>query len=276
MIIEKCILTLLAALFTALHATPVFAAEAVAMNVSSEKCGINGTVSVDVMLKSGAPIAAAKLELNYDEQLLDFSDISGDNGCVTEHKANGGAVSVLYCAKHGDTPCIGDVLFTLSFKAIEAGTADIGLKVRDCSDALGRFLDVGELSAGKVTVTEAQNSRAEYSRRAAPKQPEQNTENPEETAEGFENENAADRSYSRDTLSASELNDARGSEATGDGRAAKRDFDTALPLLIGGFSVIILLLLSFYAGQKVSGRKKSSSAKAEDEPITEDEEQIFR
>ena len=93
MIIEKCILTLLAALFTALHATPVFAAEAVAMNVSSEKCGINGTVSVDVMLKSGAPLAAAKLELNYDEQLLDFSDISGDNGCVTEHKANGGAVS---------------------------------------------------------------------------------------------------------------------------------------------------------------------------------------
>ena len=238
MIIEKCILTLLAALFTALHATPVFAAEAVAMNVSSEKCGINGTVSVDVMLKSGAPLAAAKLELNYDEQLLDFSDISGDNGCVMEHKANGGAVSVLYCAKHGDTPCIGDVLFTLSFKAIEAGTADIGLKVRDCSDALGRFLDVGELRAGKVTVTEAQNSR--------------------------------------DALSASELNDARVSEATGDGRAAKRDFDTALPLLIGGFSVIILLLLSFYAGQKISGRKKSSSEKAEDEPITEDEEQIFR
>lgn len=276
MIIEKRILTLLAALLTALHATPVFAAETVAMNVSSEKCEINGTVSVDVMLQSGAPLAAANLELNYDDRLLNFSDIICDSGCVTEHKASSGAVSVLYCAKHGNKPCRGDVLFTLSFKAIEAGIADIVLKVKDCSDALGRFLDVGELRAGTVTVTGAQNSRAGYSRSVSPKQPEQNTGNPEKTAEAPENETVAERSYPREIFSASELNNSRESEATYDGRAAKRDFDAALPLLIGGFSAVILLLLSFYAGQKIFGRKKSPSAKAEDEPLTEDEEQIFR
>lgn len=255
------------------------AAEAVALRVSSAECSVNRIVTVDVTLQSHAPLTAAYLEFAYNTKVLTFQKLNTVKDNITEYVSENGVVRTVCCMKKGCFLQKGDRLFSLRFKAHSAGSSDIKITLKESSDAQGNLLAAGELTGGTVTVN-GSGSGTNNNDRAA--NGDNRTENNQQAngsrrtnrsggqsgyaSDESDDDNASDQDDENDNSDLSSVKQQKErARASFDEAVAKKEFDAVVPLLIGGFGLIILLLLSFFLGQRIAKRKLLAQPKNENE-----------
>jgi len=134
---------------------PFFSLTAYAMNARiafsdpSVQAGSDVSVSMKITSESGEKLGSANLMLSYDSSLLEF--VSGDH-------AEGGAGSIHVTGL--DTTDQTEWQYTLKFKALQPGSAEIKVSTQEVYDTNEKLSKVDKLGSSKITISAQSSSSA--------------------------------------------------------------------------------------------------------------------
>lgn len=241
---------------------PVLAEATVSFAAQNGSSSRNRSVAVDITAKGDAALGAVTVTLNYNRSVISYRSVKSDDEVTAND--SGGSCKVIYLCKNGRQLKNGATLFTVIFRTVASGTSDITYTIAECTDSNAKFINVGACDAGQV---EVRGSQARFTPQKAAK------------TSGKAQSSRSERSKKKNTAPSPER---PGSPADpgkyisrdGDRLAAvdmtpseaKKEFDATLPLLVTGFSAVILALLCFWLGQKFHqyrARKKETKVPEE-------------
>lgn len=122
----------------------VFAADA-RIAFSDPTGSVGSQINVKMKITSNDNLASADVMLSYDASLLEFvsgTNASGENGAVRVHG-------------DGGTPNTGTLAFTLTFKALAAGTSKISVTSQEIYDSASQLVTVSKQGDSTVKVEAA-------------------------------------------------------------------------------------------------------------------------
>lgn len=122
----------------------VFAADA-RIAFSDPTGSVGSQINVKMKITSNDNLASADVMLSYDASLLEFvsgTNASGENGAVRVHG-------------DGGTPNTGTLAFTLTFKALAAGTSKISVTSQEIYDSASQLVTVSRQGDSTVKVEAA-------------------------------------------------------------------------------------------------------------------------
>ena len=111
----------------------VFAADA-RIAFSDPTGNVGSQINIKMKITSNDNLASADVMLSYDASLLEFvsgTNASGENGAVRVHG-------------DGGTPNTGTLAFTLTFKALAAGTSKISVTSQEIYDSASQLVTVSK------------------------------------------------------------------------------------------------------------------------------------
>lgn len=240
----------------------VFAAEVFSLAADNVRCSGRGTAQVDIVSKNSVKIFAFTLDIACSDTEVEFvkAEKYGD-GKISHHSENGRTKLVYYC-KNGRSLSVNDKLFTLRFKSQSRTGFSLNFSISQCVNGDAEFMDSGGNFSCTASFTNASgySETANGSSRKADKRvktsaagnPKQNKpekpslpgNDPQQTPPAL---NGIDNDY-----------------------APKQDFDAAVPIIIGGFSVIIAGLSAALVFQQLAKKR----AEKQNEPPRDSGEDI--
>lgn len=242
----KRLIALLTVLLLLFGTTAVHAASKVDFSAQQGTAMQNRLIGVAITARGDVTLSAVTFTLRYNKAVISYQKTeSGD--AVAAHDSNG-SCRVNYLCRNGKSLKHGATLFTVVFRAVGEGTSDIAYTAAECTGCNARFLPVGSCDAGRV---EVRGTRARFTplqaSRAQSSEPRPGQTGTDPSSRPYPDDTTAETGDGTDDIFV-EARDMTLSEA-------KKEFDSTLPLLITGFSAVVLALLCFWLGQKYRDRR---------------------
>lgn len=151
-----CIFILIAFIFT--FTITVSAKEYISFDCLDTTCKNNRLVEIQVTAQSNKKLCAAYFEFSFDRTMFEFRKVtsSNDNSKVKANDDNN-CIKVMYLNTWGEDISNNKVIFTITLKAIKAGTSYLNYTVEECVDEDVKFIEIGNCKASKITVTGKQS-----------------------------------------------------------------------------------------------------------------------
>lgn len=144
----------------------VNAAETVSFKVDCTECQKGRLVDIAINACSPRALSAATFSFSYNKSILAFRKGFALGESQIEYRETDEGVMLCYLNSHGAETDNISPIFTLTFYACAEGESNINFRVDGCTDSSAQFIDVGNCTAGKVTVigSGAQSSKTGASR----------------------------------------------------------------------------------------------------------------
>lgn len=154
----KKLVTLLSTfLIIILSCTSVYATANISFELTDCNTSQNKLFSVDMIAKGDTKLSAATFELKYDKNMIELKSIKANDSKIKYNESND-SVKVSYLCADGKNINNGDIIFSITFKAISPGNCFVDFSARDCVDSNAEFIDVGNCSSANIQI---ENNKAE-------------------------------------------------------------------------------------------------------------------
>lgn len=137
-----------------------FSANKVDFVLSDYNCDNNRLFKISMTADSDKKLCAASFEFTYDKSMLEFRSAKvSDKTSKIAYNELSDKVKLVFLNADGINIINGEIIFTLTFKAVKSGTGYIDFFVSDCVDSDINSIDAGKCTSAKITV----NSKSEKS-----------------------------------------------------------------------------------------------------------------
>lgn len=130
--------------------------------LSNAECDANRLVDIEVVANGSQSLSAVTFEFTYDKSMFEFRGTKS-NSTIASVKSNelDDSVKAVYLCTDGADISSDTTIFTITFKAIKAGTGYIDFSVFECVDKDVEFMEVGSCTSAKITVNgSSQNDKS--------------------------------------------------------------------------------------------------------------------
>ena len=137
-----------------------YSANKVDFVLSDYNCDNNRLFTISMTADSDKKLCAASFEFTYDKSMFEFRSAKvSDKTSKIAYNELSDKVKLVLLNADGINIINGEIIFTLTFKAVKSGTGYIDFFVSDCVDSDINSIDAGKCTSAKVTV----NSKSEKS-----------------------------------------------------------------------------------------------------------------
>lgn len=137
-----------------------FSANKVDFVLSDYNCDNNRLFKISMTADSDKKLCAASFEFTYDKSMFEFRSAKvSDKTSKIAYNELSDKVKLVFLNADGINIINGEIIFTLTFKAVKSGTGYIDFFVSDCVDSDVNSIDAGKCISAKITV----NSKSEKS-----------------------------------------------------------------------------------------------------------------
>ena len=137
-----------------------FSANKVDFVLSDYNCDNNRLFKISMTADSDKKLCAASFEFTYDKSMFEFRSAKvSDKTSKIAYNELSDKVKLVFLNADGINIINGEIIFTLTFKAVKSGTGYIDFFVSDCVDSDINSIDAGKCTSAKITV----NSKSEKS-----------------------------------------------------------------------------------------------------------------
>lgn len=137
-----------------------FSANKVDFVLSDYNCDNNRLFTISMTADSDKKLCAASFEFTYDKSMFEFRSAKvSDKTSKIAYNELSDKVKLVFLNADGINIINGEIIFTLTFKAVKSGTGYIDFFVSDCVDSDINSIDAGKCISAKITV----NSKSEKS-----------------------------------------------------------------------------------------------------------------
>lgn len=137
-----------------------YSANKVDFDLSDYNCDNNRLFTISMTADSDKKLCAASFEFTYDKSMFEFRSAKvSDKTSKIAYNELSDKVKLVLLNADGINIINGEIIFTLTFKAVKSGTGYIDFFVSDCVDSDINSIDAGKCTSAKVTV----NSKSEKS-----------------------------------------------------------------------------------------------------------------
>lgn len=137
-----------------------YSANKVDFDLSDYNCDNNRLFIISMTADSDKKLCAASFEFTYDKSMFEFrSAKASDKASKIAYNELSDKVKLVFLNADGINIINGEIIFTLTFKAVKSGTGYIDFFVSDCVDSDVNSIDAGKCTSAKITV----NSKSEKS-----------------------------------------------------------------------------------------------------------------
>ena len=138
----------------------VFSANKVDFVLSDYNCDNNRLFKISMTADSDKKLCAASFEFTYDKSMFEFRSAKvSDKTSKIAYNELSDKVKLVFLNADGINIINGEIIFTLTFKAVKSGTGYIDFFVSDSVDSDVNSIDAGKCTSAKITV----NSKSEKS-----------------------------------------------------------------------------------------------------------------
>lgn len=128
--------------------------------LSDYNCDNNRLFTISMTADSAKKLCAASFEFTYDKSMFEFRSAKvSDKSSKIAYNELSDKVKLVLLNADGINIINGEIIFTLTFKAVKSGTGYIDFFVSDCVDSDINSIDAGKCTSAKITV----NSKSEKS-----------------------------------------------------------------------------------------------------------------
>lgn len=139
-----------------------YSASNISFSLSNASARKGRLVSIDMSASFDNYLCAALFEFTFDDSVLEFRDIKCENdNSKIETNCVGNKVKAIFLNEFGDDVSSRNVIFTITFKAVDYGTSYIDYTVSDCIDADVKSINVGSCTSGKISVTGSSDNNSD-------------------------------------------------------------------------------------------------------------------
>ena len=117
-----------------LFASTASAEDSISFSLDSVDCKINHSAEISMRAKSSKKPCAAVFDFKYDKTRLNLTDVKNSDSANVSYSDKGGSLTVSFFCKQGADLSDNAALFTLKFKPLSDGNAEVSFNVRDCAD----------------------------------------------------------------------------------------------------------------------------------------------
>ena len=137
-----------------------YSANKVDFDLSDYNCDNNRLFTISMTADSDKKLCAASFEFTYDKSMFEFRSAKvSDKTSKIAYNELSDKVKLVLLNADGINIINGEIIFTLTFKAVKSGTGYIDFFVSDCVDLDVNSIDAGKCTSAKITV----NSKSEKS-----------------------------------------------------------------------------------------------------------------
>lgn len=137
-----------------------YSANKVDFVLSDYNCDNNRLFTISMTADSDKKLCAASFEFTYDKSMFEFRSAKvSDKSSKIAYNELSDKVKLVFLNADGINIINGEIIFTLTFKAVKSGTGYIDFFVSDCVDSDVNSIDAGKCTSAKITV----NSKSEKS-----------------------------------------------------------------------------------------------------------------
>lgn len=137
-----------------------YSANKVDFVLSDYNCDNNRLFTISMTADSDKKLCAASFEFTYDKSMFEFRSAKvSDKSSKIAYNELSDKVKLVFLNADGINIINGEIIFTLTFKAVKSGTGYIDFFVSDCVDLDVNSIDAGKCTSAKITV----NSKSEKS-----------------------------------------------------------------------------------------------------------------
>lgn len=137
-----------------------YSANKVDFVLSDYNCDNNRLFTISMTADSDKKLCAASFEFTYDKSMFEFRSAKvSDKSSKIAYNELSDKVKLVFLNADGINIINGEIIFTLTFKAVKSGTGYIDFFVSDCVDSDVNSSDAGKCTSAKITV----NSKSEKS-----------------------------------------------------------------------------------------------------------------
>ena len=137
-----------------------YSANKVDFDLSDYNCDNNRLFTISMTADSDKKLCAASFEFTYDKSMFEFRSAKlSDKSSKIAYNELSDKVKLVFLNADGINIINGEIIFTLTFKAVKSGTGYIDFFVSDCVDSDINSIDAGKCTSAKITV----NSKSEKS-----------------------------------------------------------------------------------------------------------------
>jgi len=118
-----------------------------------------------MIAQSDIKLSAATFEFTYNQNLFEFRSIkTTDENSQISYNELDNSVKAVFLNAFGQDISSNEVIFILTFKAIESGLGNINFSVSECVSSDVNFIDIGTCTSSTVTInstkTDEQNNHS--------------------------------------------------------------------------------------------------------------------
>ena len=208
------------------------AEDSISFSLDSVDCKINHSAEISMRAKSSKKPCAAVFDFKYDKTRLNLTDVKNSDSANVSYSDKGGSLTVSFFCKQGADLSDNAALFTLKFKPLSDGNAEVSFNVRDCADDNARLINVGNCSSGTVKINPSQGGQSGTEKSSAAKTIKDKKSAKGNTAEST-NENVNDGSEDNDDDTTVSTKD------SGTADSAVKDYSNILIVIIICAAVVI-------------------------------------
>lgn len=237
----------IALLFTLGTIFSASATDSINFRLSNAECDVNRLFEIEVIASGYQNLSAVTFEFTYDKSMFEFRETNACDGSMVKSNELDNCVKAVYLSADGADISSGKTIFTITYKALKAGSGYIDFSVYECVDQDIEFMDVGECTSAKITVN---NSSVSNQNSAS------NSSKASNTGSSVNSENDSKFSKSVRTEEAT-------SQSTVDNLGVINSINDNKPkyILFGiliGIGIVIVLCFVFLLGRKTSKNKNIS------------------
>ena len=145
------------------------AEDSISFSLGSVDCKINNSAEISMRAKCSKKLCAAVFDFKYDKTRLNLTDVKNSDSANVSYSDKGGSLTVSFFCKQGADLSDNAALFTLKFKPLSDGNAEVSFNVRDCADDNARLINVGNCSSGTVKINPSQGGQSGTEKSSAAK-----------------------------------------------------------------------------------------------------------
>lgn len=151
--VKKILIFYLAIVITVVTMFSAFATDNIDFKLNNVECNANRIFEIEVVASSGQGLCAVTFEFTYDKSMFEFRGTkSSETGASVKSNELDNCVKAVYLCADGADISGGKTIFTVTFKAIKAGTGYIDFSVYECVDQNIEFMQIGNCTSAKVNV----------------------------------------------------------------------------------------------------------------------------
>lgn len=231
----------IALLFTLGTIFSASATDSINFRLSNAECDVNRLFEIEVIASGYQNLSAVTFEFTYDKSMFEFRETNACDGSMVKSNELDNCVKAVYLSADGADISSGKTIFTITYKALKAGSGYIDFSVYECVGQDIEFMDVGECTSAKITVN---NSSVSNSSKASNTGSSVNSENDNKSSKSVRKEEATSQSTVDNLGVINSIND-------------NKPKYILFGILIG-IGIVIVLCFVFLLGRKTSKNKNIS------------------